>query len=590
MASQRRKICVTQILSNCLDDWLKRHNSNGDVNNEVESTLAEIQKDLDETKEVFTQLKVLEDAIMATFQSLEEHISSDQTNEVSEKLKVIIKTRKEINKIITENFPEIEEKTFVPKQQSFSNDENKRKRPENSSRSQIEQNPSFSRTMSQLQLNYDSLLEYKKNCLLTLAAFPENAVIKKRILIHWWIGEGFVIETGDLSFGRFENEITKSSYMSAEEVGEKIFGELIDEGWIQSRRKTERSPTIYGCTMSPGIRRMLISNAQKSNFFDLDSNGNITKDDVQSGRLILDKGWLSNIDNHPQRRLLTIFNLHEKYLSPKAYLFAKNKKLKVLQLGRWQVSPRYHIEVENCKFLDRLKTQKELTYLSLRGISQITTLPDSMGECVNLEILDVKACHNLERLFDVGNFTKIKHVNISECYCLPAREVRKLHQFSQFHVLKGFPQWILGVPIRYLRVLSLTWQFDRSPEFFLNVDPPLFFPLLEKIQLTRYPRPKLPDYIVPSAVPNLKRLYIKGGSLENLSSYSTDSGPFNVEILRLNYLKKFRLEESSDMQKQFPNLKYLEKLNRHSSSTHDKADIEWKIEDGWQTLNDKLKT
>ncbi|CAA2954075.1 disease resistance RPP13 4 [Olea europaea subsp. europaea] len=601
MASQRRKICVTQILSNCIDDWLKRHNSNGDVNNEVASTQAEIQKDLDETKEVFTQLKVLEDAIMATFQSLEEHISSDQTNEVSEKLKVIIKTRKEINKIITENFPEIEKKTFVRQQQSFPNDESKKKMPENSSRSQIEQNPSLSRTISQLQPDYDSLPENKKNCLLTLAAFPENAVIKKRILIHWWIGEGFVIKFGDLSI---ENVIMGSGQMTAEEVGEKIFGELIDEGWIQSRRKTKKSPTIYGCTMSPGIRRMLISNAQKSNFFDLDSNGNITKDDVQSGRLILDKGWLSNIDNHPQRRLLTIFNLNEKYLSPKEDLFSKNKNLKVLQLGRWQVSPRYHIEVDNCKFLDKLKTQKQLTYLSLRGISLITALPDSMGECVNLEILDLKACHNLERLFDMTNLTKLTHINVSECYCLPdTKEIFPHRLHYSVHVLKGvygddvlrliyLPLTIpTFLPVR-LRVITLTWRHDSSVELFKN-DDFLTLLFLEKVQLSRYPLPDLPRFTFPHRLPNMKKLYIKGGFIENLSPMDPiDCGPWNVEILRLNYLKKFRLDDSYDIKHQFPNLLYLEKLNRHSSSTkktHDKADIEWRKDEGWQTLNDKLK-
>ncbi|CAA3018175.1 disease resistance RPP13 4 [Olea europaea subsp. europaea] len=521
---------------------------------------------------------------MATFQSLEEHISSDQTKKVSEKFKVIIKTREEIKKIITQNFPEIEEKTFVRQQQSFPNDESKKKMPENSSTSQIEQNPSLSRTMSQLQPDYDGLPENKKNYLLTLAVFPENAVMKKRILIHWWIGEGFV---------------TKSSDMSAEEVGEKIFDELIDKGWIQPRRKTKKSPNIYGCTMSAGIRRMLISNAQISKFFNLDS-----KDDVQSGRLILDKGWSSYIDKHPQRIFLTIFNLNEKYLSPKEDLFSKNKNLKVLLLGRWRISPRYNIEVENCKFLDRLKIQKQLTYLSLRGISLITTLPDSMGECVNLEILDLKACHNLERLFDMTNLTKLTHINVSEYYCLPdTKEIFRYRSHYSFHVLKGInggdglrvlPLLLIWpiLPADRLRVITLTWRHDSSVELFGKGDFPAL-PFLEKMQQSRYPLPDLPSFTFPHCSPNLKKLYIKGGFIENLSPMDPiDCGPWNVEILRLNYLKKFRLDDSYDIKHQFPNLLYLEKLNRHSSSTkktNDKADIEWRKDEGWQTLNDKLK-
>ena len=78
---------------------------------------------------------------------------------------------------------------------------------------------------------------------------------------------------------------------------------------------------------------------------------------------------------------------------------AKMKHLEVLQLGRWlQGSPKHHIEVESEEFLKELRDQKELKYLSLRGISRISELPLSIFQLESLETLDLKACHNLETL------------------------------------------------------------------------------------------------------------------------------------------------------------------------------------------------
>ncbi|CAA2984400.1 disease resistance RPP13 4 [Olea europaea subsp. europaea] len=565
MTSKRMKIPITEILSDCIDDTLKLHdNNNNDDDNDVASKLENIKtKDLNEAKEVFTQMKELEDVVMETFRSLENHIPKKETEVVSKKLNAIIKSKDEIKKFKSEYFPEIQEKTAVVQQEAFSSDENKKKMSEDWSSLQIEQNLFLSPTMSKFQKDYNILPTNLRICLLTFAIFPKKATIKKRILIHWWIGEGFV---------------TKSSNMSAEEVGETIFDELIDKSWIQPRRKRKKSPTIYGCTMSPLIRRILISMARQSNFFDLDQIGNITKEYVQSGRLILDEGW-SLYEYNTHGRLSTIFNVNEQYLSLREDFFSKIEKLKVLQLGRWQISPRYHIEVQNCKFFDKLKIQKKLIYLSLRGISQITTLPDSIRECVNLEILDLKACHNLERLFDIENLKKLTHINISECYCLSNRhEISRWTAYLQ--VLKGIPCtdfYKSFERLTQLRVLTLTCQNEIFSKEFHIIIP------LEKLQLKNYREKNLRVSTFRSMFPLLKKLYIKGGLLENLSmDYSS---PWEVEILRLNYLKKFRFEESCDMQKQFPNLLYLQKFNHHSS----KDDIEWGIEDGWWTLKDKLK-
>ncbi|KAJ6682148.1 DISEASE RESISTANCE RPP13-LIKE PROTEIN 4 [Salix koriyanagi] len=46
--------------------------------------------------------------------------------------------------------------------------------------------------MPSLQLSYDELPPYLKSCFLSFSLYPEDCVITKEQLVHWWIGEGFV--------------------------------------------------------------------------------------------------------------------------------------------------------------------------------------------------------------------------------------------------------------------------------------------------------------------------------------------------------------------------------------------------------------
>lgn len=60
---------------------------------------------------------------------------------------------------------------------------------------EIERKILESPTMSNLQLSYDNLDLQLKLCLLCFSVFPENSIISRRAMIHWWIGEGLVAGT-----------------------------------------------------------------------------------------------------------------------------------------------------------------------------------------------------------------------------------------------------------------------------------------------------------------------------------------------------------------------------------------------------------
>ncbi|KAF7808550.1 disease resistance RPP13-like protein 4 [Senna tora] len=129
--------------------------------------------------------------------------------------------------------------------------------------SDMDRDADFKRARKQRMLSYERLekLEWKL-CLLFLAIFPENVVLKKRLLIYWWIGEGLI---------------------PAEKEGEEIFQELlkleliIPYQYIGIPEKLslyqKKFPIVSKCQIHPWVRYMLITLAHESGVFDIDNLG-----------------------------------------------------------------------------------------------------------------------------------------------------------------------------------------------------------------------------------------------------------------------------------------------------------------------------
>ncbi|KAH0983738.1 hypothetical protein GBA52_010915 [Prunus armeniaca] len=116
-----------------------------------------------------------------------------------------------------------------------------------------------SRAMANLRRSYEHLEGTElRLCFLSFSIFPEESVIKKRPLIYWWIGEGFITATQD---------------KTAEEVGEEIFGKLMKQGLIQPHGNVvNASSSSTSCTLHPWIRCMLIRLARDALLFHFDSS------------------------------------------------------------------------------------------------------------------------------------------------------------------------------------------------------------------------------------------------------------------------------------------------------------------------------
>lgn len=392
-----------------------------------------------------------------------------------------------------------------------------------------------SNAMSTLCNTFHCLTSQLKMCSLCLSVFPENAPIKKRPLIYWWMGEGLVTKPGDAT---------------AEEVGERVVQELLQEGFIKPTTDTDTSSSFV---VYPWIRRMLILLAQKSGFLKFTPNG--TPYDGQRRAFL----WRGN-EGEKKDDVLTVFNIDAQYLGGGPEWLRRLQKVEVLQMGRWQDSGAHRIEAEDYKeLLNGLGSQKHLKYLSLRGISRIESLPESIAKLISLQILDLRACHNLEKLpRAIAELKNLTHLDVSECYLLETMP-KGLEHLSSLQVVKGFVVGRngcrigdmarlrrlrkLGLRVRNqgndqlrslasfeaLRILTISWGVESSEMTAVSLPKSL-----TKLDLRCVPFAAVPAWMEASKVPNLKKLYVTGGRLNSIINREDYPG---LKDLRLKYLQ-----------------------------------------------------
>ncbi|KAL4628753.1 hypothetical protein ACB092_05G262100 [Castanea dentata] len=271
-----------------------------------------------------------------------------------------------------------------------------------------------------------------EECLLCFSVFPENETIKKKVLIHWWVGEEFIDSLND-------------DGKTAEETGNEYFKEFIRKGIIEPVQQKRRQRS-ENCNMQSSVRDAIIKLAEKDEFVSFDSKGNPNADFSSCPRVCLVKTEegsslrdFTYIYHHLKHEdIQTLFNVNEPQPNFRVDRFSKMKNLKVLQLGRWKASARQLVEVEDTEFLKGLKKMKQLRYFSLRGISRITELPNSICELSNLRILNLNGCDNLEKLPDgIGSLKQLTHLDMSECFLI-SHMPKGLASLLALQILKGF--------------------------------------------------------------------------------------------------------------------------------------------------------
>ncbi|KAK9068908.1 hypothetical protein SSX86_013024 [Deinandra increscens subsp. villosa] len=271
-----------------------------------------------------------------------------------------------------------------------------------------------------IQLHFNNLESHLKLCLLCFSVFPENAIISRRSMVYWWIGEGLTPGEDDLEGGS-----------TAEDSANEYFQKLMDMGFIEPVSSSYRRYVAF-CKMHPMVRAALVMIADKINFFDFDKKMIITK----SYKLCLMGSGLSK--GITWEKLHMLFNVGDIVLEFKPEWFLRMKNINVLFLGRWKSSAAHHIEVDEFELEKSLDNMNHLRLFSLQGVSRISKLPDSISKLKSLLILDLRACHNLEEIpKTIGSLKCLTHLDISECYLLN-KIPREICYLESLQVLKGF--------------------------------------------------------------------------------------------------------------------------------------------------------
>ena len=340
----------------------------------------------------------------------------------------------------------------------------------------------------EIQEIHNGLEGEKKFLLSCFTVFPENAVVKRRILVYWGVGEEILNPTSD----------------TPEKIVDGILEEFQEKGLIEPDIK-KRKQQVKSYKMHPLVRSAIVAvlsqesvpqrvgnylnieykgsvrSQRAGQFIDYDSKGNVlpqrdwtagldskgNKVAPRSKRLCLQKvveeerklsTQKETVTDSDLEKLVTLFNVNEPFpdlelaclakmkdkdvgqmKEPSAVdWLSKMKNAKVVCLGSWPGSAKSHTEVESIEFLKGLTSSTNLSFLSLQGISRITELPDSIGKLSNLVILDLKECHNLEVLSEeISQLKNLRNLDLSDCHLL-ARMPKGLGDLSELQVLKGF--------------------------------------------------------------------------------------------------------------------------------------------------------
>lgn len=81
----------------------------------------------------------------------------------------------------------------------------------------------------EIQIHYTKL----KLCLLCFAAFPDNSLINRRILMYWWIGEGFI------------DPLDKEKLICSEDTTDELIKELMAKRLVEPVSRKQHPGCSY---------------------------------------------------------------------------------------------------------------------------------------------------------------------------------------------------------------------------------------------------------------------------------------------------------------------------------------------------------
>nr|UBY06924.1 NBS-LRR disease resistance protein [Dasypyrum villosum] len=309
----------------------------------------------------------------------------------------------------------------------------------------LQRNSSVERMMKILSLSYFELPAHLKSCLLCLSIFPEDSIIKKKVLIKRWIAERLIH--------------TEAGYSTTYKLGERCFNELINRSLIQPG-ETDEYDRVQSCRLHDTVLDFIISKSIEENFVTLVGVPSLTVGTQSKVRRL-------SLQAGKQKELIVPRGLvlsHVRSLD----LFGESVKIPSMDKFRHL---RY-LDFEDCKqlknhHLENIDKLFQLRYLSLREAENVSKLPEQIGHLWCLEILDIRGTSVCELPASIVNLKRLVHLLIKPSVTLPCgisklQALEKLKYVSvccqSFNFLHDFEQ------LQSLKVLSLDFRDYSSAE------------------------------------------------------------------------------------------------------------------------------
>ncbi|CAL5382534.1 unnamed protein product [Camellia sinensis] len=473
------------------------------------------------------------------------------------------------------------------------------------------------------QARYDSLNWEQRRCLLYLSIFPESSIIRKKVLTYLWIGEGFIdsTTTGD---GLFEQLATKGFIEPVEEKGIGDFksfkiNPLIRLALITLARHadffdfdSDDNPTVdftrssRACLLKEGSLQQLSTQANHEKLEVLFNVGESYLDFPSecfskmkrivvlhlgnwscSGDNIIEAEGAALLEGLSDVRLL-------KYLS-------LNGISGITELPGSICKPDCDLmilDLKACWNLDKLPNEigslTKLTHLDMSGCYLIDSMPKGLASLQDLQVLKgfvigsprtkgqctLSDCQNSEvsnwfaqSLPSSWFYSRGSHAHRAP---LDARQTGTPFHGTSFDKMgtpfDGTPFEKLGTPFEGATFPPVrhdpincpdidSVMYSASPSRTTSVTS---LPAsLEKVDLRCWPLSRMPNWMQPWKLKNLKKLYIRGGSISDLQILQPeeyDPPLWTVKILRLKFLRELKMDWPA-LTTMFPTLEYLEKVN-----------------------------
>ncbi|XP_072979745.1 disease resistance protein RPM1-like [Typha angustifolia] len=255
---------------------------------------------------------------------------------------------------------------------------------------ELEHNPNLDHVKNILNLSYNDLPTYLKNCFLYCSMFPEDYVLKRKRLIRLWIAEGFVEERG--------------AKTTLEEVAEDYLNELIHRSLLQFEESNSFG-RIKGCSIHDLVRELALSLSRKENFLVVYNNHEapVTGDARRLSILNCSTtNKLSNIDL-PRLRTLIAFDttMLSSWILPS--MSSKSRYITVLDL--------YGLSITIVP--DAIGDLFNLRCLHLRD-SKVKSLPKSICKLSNLQTLDLHRTEMTKLPLGIVKLNKLRHLHASK--------------------------------------------------------------------------------------------------------------------------------------------------------------------------------